>query len=95
MSEYARPDLLVDVDWLQARLDDADVRIVDCDGAAAYRRAHIPGAVFSEAHPYKGEDRRFVMKPEEFATAMSALGIGPDTTVVAYEAGVGASAGRL
>ncbi len=95
MSETARPELLVDGDWLEARSDAPNLRVVDCEGAAAYRRAHIPGAVFSEAHPYKGEDRRLVMPPEDFATAMSALGIGPETTVVAYEAGAGASAGRL
>jgi thiosulfate/3-mercaptopyruvate sulfurtransferase len=62
----------------------------------AYRRAHIPGAVFSEAHPYKSaENHRLVMGPEAFAAAMSALGIGPGTTVVAYDSNGAVSAGRL
>jgi thiosulfate/3-mercaptopyruvate sulfurtransferase len=96
VGEYANPEMLVDGAWLQARLGDADVRVVDCDGAVAYRRAHIPGAVFSEVHPYKSAaNHRLVMEPEEFAAAMSALGVGPETTVVAYDSNGAVSAGRL
>lgn len=96
MSEYPQSETLVDAAWLEARLGDPNLRIVDCDGAAAYRRAHIPGAVFSEAHPYKSAaNHRLVMEPGEFAAAMSALGIGPQTTVVAYDANGAVSSGRL
>jgi thiosulfate/3-mercaptopyruvate sulfurtransferase len=45
MAEFGRPELLADGDWLRAHLDDPNLRFVDCDGATAYRRAHIPGAV--------------------------------------------------
>ena len=96
MSEYRDGAVLVDGGWLEARLGDPNLRIVDCDGAGAYRRAHIPGAVFSEAHPYKSAaDHRLVMGPAEFGAAMSALGIGPETTVVAYDANGAVSSGRL
>ncbi len=68
MSEYTRPELLVDGAWLQAHLDDANLRIVDCDGRDAYRRAHIPGAVGVQDNTFKNpDDRRFVMTPEQFA----------------------------
>lgn len=88
--------MLVDGAWLVARLGDANLRIVDCDGAVAYRRAHIPGAVFSESHPYKSaENHRIVMGPEAFAAAMSAIGVGPETEVVAYDSNGAVSAGRL
>jgi thiosulfate/3-mercaptopyruvate sulfurtransferase len=88
--------MLVDGGWLEARLGDPNVLIVDCDGAGAYRRAHIPGAVFSESHPYKSAaNHRLVMAPEEFGGAMSALGVGPETTVVAYDANGAVSSGRL
>jgi thiosulfate/3-mercaptopyruvate sulfurtransferase len=88
--------VLVDGTWLESRLGDPKLRIVDCDGATAYRRAHIPGAVFSESHPYKSADNhRVVMPPEAFAAAMSAIGIGPDTEVVAYDSNGAVSAGRL
>jgi thiosulfate/3-mercaptopyruvate sulfurtransferase len=96
LTEYPNSEFLVDGDWLESRLGDANVRVVDCDGVTAYRRAHIPGAVLSEAHPYKSaENHRLVMGPEEFAAAMSALGIGPDTRVVAYDSNTAVSAGRL
>jgi thiosulfate/3-mercaptopyruvate sulfurtransferase len=96
MNVYANADLLVDGDWLQAHLADANLCIVDCDGAAAYRRAHIPGAVFSDKHPYKSsENHRLVMGPEEFQTAMSSLGVGDGTVVVAYDSNGAVSAGRL
>lgn len=96
MSEYPGSEMLVDGEWLQARLGDPNVRIVDCDGAVAYRRAHIPGAAFSDKHPYKSsEDHRLVMGPEEFAAAMSELGIGGESEVVAYDSNAAVSAGRL
>ena len=88
--------ILVDGAWLQAHLGDADLRIVDCDGTVAYRRAHIPGAVFSESHPYKSaENHRVVMGAEAFGAAMSALGVGPETQVVAYDSNGAVSSGRL
>jgi thiosulfate/3-mercaptopyruvate sulfurtransferase len=96
MTEQADASILVDPQSLQSRLGDSNLRIVDCDGAAAYRRAHIPGAVFSDSHPYKSADNhRLVMGPEPFAAAMSAIGIGRDTEVVAYDSNGAVSAGRL
>ncbi len=96
MTQFSNPEMLVDGDWLQARLGQPDLRVVDCDGAGAYRRAHIDGAVFSDKHPYKGaDDHRLVMGPEEFAATMSALGIGDDTQVVAYDTNGAVSSGRL
>jgi thiosulfate/3-mercaptopyruvate sulfurtransferase len=96
VGDYANGELLVDGDWLQARLSDDRVRIVDCDGAAAYGRAHIPGAVFSPAHPFKRPDNhRLVMGPEDFAAAMSAIGIDNETMVVAYDTNHATSAARL
>jgi thiosulfate/3-mercaptopyruvate sulfurtransferase len=88
--------MLVDTAWLAVRLDDANLRIVDCDGGGAYRRAHVPGAVFSDKHPYKSAaDHRIVMEPQEFAAAMSAIGIGDDTEVVCYDSNGAVSSGRL
>ena len=52
---YARPDALVSTEWLAARLDAPDVRVVDGsfylpaakrDPKAEYANQHIPGAVF-------------------------------------------------
>ena len=86
MADYAHPEMLLDGDWLQAHLEDPNLRIVDCDTRDAYRRAHIPGAVFpSDTFLKNPEDRRFVMKPDQFAAEMKSLGIDDDTLVIAYD----------
>ena len=86
MADYARGDMLVEGAWLQAHLNDPNLRIVDCDTRDAYRRAHIPGAVFpSDTFLKNPEDRRFVMKPDQFAAEMKSLGIDDDTLVIAYD----------
>ena len=36
---YARPEILVETDWLEEHLNDADIRIVDCDQYDLYSRA--------------------------------------------------------
>jgi thiosulfate/3-mercaptopyruvate sulfurtransferase len=89
-------EFLVDGDWVQANLGRRDLVLVDCDSEAAYLRAHIPGALHSNKHPYKStENHRVVMGPPEFAAAMSELGIGEDTDVVAYDTSGSVSAGRM
>jgi thiosulfate/3-mercaptopyruvate sulfurtransferase len=97
MSGYARPELLAETEWLAAHLDDPAVRIVDCDEPAAYRRAHIPGAVALPVHHYLKDPQRpdHVMGSETFAQVMGSLGIGDDTTVVAYDNEGGHFACRL
>jgi thiosulfate/3-mercaptopyruvate sulfurtransferase len=78
--------MLVEGAWLQDHLGDPNVRIVDCDTRDAYRRAHIPGAVFpSDTFLKNPDDRRFVMTPEQFAAEMKSLGIDDDTLVIAYD----------
>ena len=46
MTEYANPDVLVATDWLEAHLDDPDVRVIEVDeDTTAYEKGHIRGAV--------------------------------------------------
>ena len=84
---YARPEMLVTTEWLAAHLQDANIRIVDCDNRDAYRRAHIPGAITFRGHHYlkEKEGALYIMGPEQFAETMGALGIGNDTLVIAYD----------
>ena len=84
---YARPEMLVTTDWLAAHLQDANIRIVDCDNRDAYRRAHVPGAITFRGHHYlkEKEGALSIMGPEQFAETMGALGIGNDTLVIAYD----------
>jgi thiosulfate/3-mercaptopyruvate sulfurtransferase len=107
MTGFAHSEMLVDGAWLASHAGDANLRIVDCDGAEAYKRAHIPGAV--SLPPDKGigplqssffkdpgsKDAALVMTPEQFAAAMAGLGIGNDTTVVVYDSGGSMHAARL
>lgn len=89
----ARTDVvLVDVRWyLDGR-----------DGRAAYVAGHLPGAVWADldtqlaAHGVAAtEGRHPLPTPTQFAGAMSALGIGDGSTVVAYDDTGGVTAGRL
>ncbi|MBI4338297.1 MAG: sulfurtransferase [Chloroflexi bacterium] len=93
---YAHPELLVETEWLAEHLKDLDIRIVDCEAPAAYARVHIPGAVsVPDNYEKDPEDRVHVMRPEQLKALMESLGIGDETTVVAYDARGGLFAARL
>lgn len=99
----------MDVTWLTDRLASAappvlaDVRwyLDGRSGRDAYEQGHLPGAVFADldrslaAEPGPAVGRHPLPTPEAFAEAMSALGIGDDTTVVAYDDAGGVVAARL
>lgn len=89
---------LVSTDWLAERLQAPDVVAMDAtwylppetrDPQADYLAAHIPGALFFDIEGLsdKADPRPHMLAPPEaFADAMSAMGIGDDTTVVVYDA---------
>lgn len=89
---YTNPDLLADVEWLHARLDDENILIVDCQwDPNAYLRAHIPNAVMRPGHPFvkrKNEDGTITENmpdEEEFAEMRRQMGITPEKLVVIYD----------
>jgi thiosulfate/3-mercaptopyruvate sulfurtransferase len=97
---------VVSQEWWQEHRDEvvlADVRwyLDGRSGRAAYDAGHLPGAVFvdldrwlaAEASPAEG--RHPLPSPEVFAEGMSALGIGDDDTVLAYDDAGGVTAARL
>jgi thiosulfate/3-mercaptopyruvate sulfurtransferase len=93
--------------WLEAHLDDPTVRVVDGsfhlpgagrDARAEFRDRHIPGAAFFDIDAIRDETSdlpHMLPTPEGFAAAMTALGIGPDDTVIAYDAPGSAAAPRV
>jgi thiosulfate/3-mercaptopyruvate sulfurtransferase len=101
---------LVSTQWLAEHLDDPAVRIADVRwylphlgrrGADEYRAGHIPGAVFVDldtelagpaAH---GPGRHPIPNATVFGAAMSRVGIGSLTHVVAYDDAGGSIAARL
>jgi thiosulfate/3-mercaptopyruvate sulfurtransferase len=99
---------LVSVDWLAQHAADPHVRIVDTRwylkdrrGADEYAKGHLPGAVFADldrdlaSDPVRGPGRHPLPAPEAFAAVLARLGIGPSTTVVAYDDAGGSVAARL
>lgn len=70
-------------------------------GRGAYADGHIKGAVFCDLDddladpPAEPGGRHPLPSPGRFATTMSRLGIGDDSSVVVYDAASGMVAGRL
>ncbi len=101
--EYARPDLLVETDWLEAHLDDPNIRIVDCDQFDLYQRAHIKNALGIRVHhyikqpEYATDPRKYplVAPPDVFSELMGSMGIGNDSLVVTYDNAGSLSATRF
>jgi thiosulfate/3-mercaptopyruvate sulfurtransferase len=95
---YARPEMLVETEWLVEHLDDPNLRIVDADYPVAYGRAHVPGAVgqiSSNVYLKTKEGETFLMEPDQFAETMAKMGIGDDTAVVAYDSHMSLYAARF
>jgi thiosulfate/3-mercaptopyruvate sulfurtransferase len=96
----------VDSAWLAAHRGEvvlADVRwyLDGRSGRDEYDRGHLPGAVFVDlerwlsASDVSGAGRHPLPTPETFAEGMASLGIGNDSTVVAYDDAGGVIAARL
>lgn len=86
MAGYAHSEVLVETDWLAARLSDPNVRIVEVDvDAAAYELGHIPGA---QAWAWNTQlcdtIRRDILPRQELEALLSKAGIRPETTIVLY-----------
>ena len=94
---YAHPEFLVDAAWVDAHKGDSNVVIVDCEVDAAFARGHIPGAVLVPDNYEKDPDsgRLFLMLPDQFKSMCEGLGIGDETTVIAYDHSRSLTAARL
>ena len=92
-------ELLVDAAWLRARVDRADLRIIDmASDAEVYQKAHIPGAVYLHVNDARiGVPAGGFRLPtvDEAARLLRALGVGRDTHVVIYDDAGGVNAARL
>ncbi|MCZ0755731.1 sulfurtransferase [Anoxybacillus sp. J5B_2022] len=100
---------IVSSEWLVDRLDDDNVRIIDCRfylgdslrGMEEYIRDHIPNALYFDLEKdLSGKvqahgGRHPLPDFSELATKLSAAGIDQQTTVVAYDDQGGAMAARF
>ncbi|MFB7376617.1 sulfurtransferase [Kitasatospora purpeofusca] len=82
----SRIDVLVDADWVQARLDDPKVVIVEVDeDTSAYDKNHIRNAVRIDwKSDLQDPVRRDFIDQAGFEALLSAKGIANDDTVVLY-----------
>jgi thiosulfate/3-mercaptopyruvate sulfurtransferase len=83
---YAKPDVLVETDWLAAHLNDPGQRIFESyEDILLYDQGHIPVAVKIDwTSDLQDPVVRDFIGPEGFAALCGRLGIGNDTTVIFY-----------
>jgi thiosulfate/3-mercaptopyruvate sulfurtransferase len=96
-NENNKSAFVVSADWLEQRLGDPKVKIVDAawylpaqnrDPKAEYAAAHIPGAVFFDQDAIADQTSGLphtLPAPEAFAEAVGAMGISEDDTIVVYD----------
>jgi thiosulfate/3-mercaptopyruvate sulfurtransferase len=89
---------MVSTEWLAARLDAADLVVVDAtwhmpgdprDARADYAAQHIPGAEYfdiDEVADHASGLPHMLPDPSEFATRVRRMGVGPSSRVVVYDA---------
>ncbi|QIG40664.1 sulfurtransferase [Microbacterium sp. 4R-513] len=85
-ADYAEPGRLVTGDWLQARLGQPGLVVVESDeDVLLYETGHIPGAVKVDWHTELNDPVvRDYVDGEGFAELLSRKGIRRDDTVVIY-----------
>jgi thiosulfate/3-mercaptopyruvate sulfurtransferase len=83
---YARPEALVETDWVARRLYDGAFRLVEVDvDTSAYEQGHLPGAVgWHWQRDLQRRPVRDIPTTEEWEALLSRSGIGSDTMVMLY-----------
>jgi thiosulfate/3-mercaptopyruvate sulfurtransferase len=86
MAGYAKPEALVETEWLEEHVKDPGIRVIEVDeDTEAYQKGHIDGAVgwnwTTDLHAEVGRD---YVDQAELSELLSAAGIDPDTTVILY-----------
>ena len=86
MATYAKPEVLVETDWVKANLGQPQIRLVEVDvDTKAYEAGHIPGAVgFNWQTQLQDQVRRDIIGKEAFESLVGGAGITPGDTVVLY-----------
>lgn len=83
---YARPDALVETDWVAEHLNDPNIRLVESnEDVLLYDMGHIPGAVKIDwVSDLNDPLVRDYLDKERFEQLMQKKGISNDTTVIFY-----------
>ena len=80
------PEVLVTADWLEANLEDPNVRVIEVSVIpGVFERGHIPGAVNFVWHTDFVETvSRDIVSANRFQELVQAAGINDDSTIVLY-----------
>jgi thiosulfate/3-mercaptopyruvate sulfurtransferase len=83
---YKHPEVLVDAEWVEANLDNPNVRLIEVDvDTKSYAEGHIPGAVgFNWQKELQDQVVRAPISKAFFEELLSTAGVSNDTTVVLY-----------
>jgi thiosulfate/3-mercaptopyruvate sulfurtransferase len=86
VGEYAKPEVLVETDWLEEHVDDPNIRIIEVDeDTSAYEKGHIKGSVgwnwTTDLHAPVGRD---YVDRAGLSDLLSKAGVAPGTTVILY-----------
>lgn len=83
---YAKPEVLVDADWVASHKDDANIKLVEVDvDTNAYDEGHIAGAVsWNWTSQLNDQVRRDIPSKEEISKLLSQSGISNSDTIILY-----------
>ena len=86
MATYAKPEVLVETDWVKTNLGQPHIKLAEIDvDTKAYDAGHIPGAVgFNWQTQLQDHVRRDILTKEAFESLVGGAGISPEDTVVVY-----------
>ena len=82
----SRDSALVDAQWVEQRLDDPKVVLVEVDeDTTAYDKGHIKGAIkLNWNTELQDQVRRDAVSKDQFSALLSEKGVGNDDTVILY-----------
>ncbi len=85
-AQYAKPQVLVEPDWVEQHLGDPKIKLVEVDvDTTAYESGHIPGAIdWSWQADLNDPVTRDIISKEGFERLMHVSGISNDDTIVLY-----------
>jgi thiosulfate/3-mercaptopyruvate sulfurtransferase len=89
-SGYAHGDWLADATWLQAHLNDSNVKVIALTENSEFKRGHIPGAAqinWTELGLADTSDPSITHWQADIEQALTHLGISRSDTVIIYDDG--------
>ncbi len=95
---FPETGLLATTEWLDERIDDSTLRVLDCSSIDTYRDGHIPGAShvwWQDTIEINNNVYGMLTGPPTRAQIVHNTGITPDSTVVCYDNRGGQSAARI